>query len=303
LNIYSTNNIPERKSFSFIVVESFKGITLKLWQYLENTINKDFEDTLVIHVEKDPSEIKTAELFTSNFILSSKSELVDFYQISGVKHLAIVNSKDLMNNMTDGFYCALNRHIRNPGAIWAELSVCKLLENKTDCFNILNERITDFKDLFTFLNKGLAKDAAFELGFLYQLRGRVVYGNNLGQKLGYPTANVYIDDSRKKVPANGVYAALVCIDQKWYKSMINIGVRPTINKNDLTIEAHIFDFSKDVYGKNISIHFTERLRDEVRFPSLELLKNQIAKDENIALAALEKIETRVDIKNEYCFIR
>ena len=284
-------------------MESFKGISLKLWQYLENKIKKNFGDTLLIHFENEPYKTKTEQPFTNNFVLSSKSELVDFYQISGIKHLAIVNSKDLMNNTTGSFYCTLNQHIKKTDTIWTESSLCALLENKADCFNILSEPTTDFKHLFTLLNKGLVKEAALELGFFYQIRGKVVYGNNLGQKLGYPTANVSIDDSRKKVPANGVYVAHVCIDQKWYKSMINIGVRPTLNKNDLTIEAHIFDFSKEIYGRNISIHFTERLRDEVRFPSLELLKKQIVKDEKNALAALEKIEARVNIKNEYCFIQ
>lgn len=124
------------------------------------------------------------------------------------------------------------------------------------------------------------------LGFLYPLTGEVVYGNKIGRTLGYPTANVRPDDSGKIIPPIGVYAGWVRHNNIWYKSMINIGIRPTLDLENVTIEAHIFDFSEDIYGEEISIHFQSRIRDEMRFSSLEVLKDQLHTDQKVALQLL-----------------
>ena len=124
------------------------------------------------------------------------------------------------------------------------------------------------------------------LGFLYPLTGEVVYGNKIGRTLGYPTANVRPDDSGKIIPPIGVYAGWVRYRSTWHKSMINIGIRPTLDLENVTIEAHLFDFSDNIYGKEISIHFQTRIRDELRFSSLEVLKDQLKTDQKVALQLL-----------------
>lgn len=122
-----------------------------------------------------------------------------------------------------------------------------------------------------------------QLGYLYPLTGKVVYGNKIGRTLGFPTANLRPEDSDKIIPPMGVYAGWVKHRLNWYKTMINIGIRPTLDLENVTIEAHIFDFSQDIYEHNISIHFQTRIRDEMRFSSLDVLKKQLQKDRKTAL--------------------
>ena len=126
-----------------------------------------------------------------------------------------------------------------------------------------------------------------QLGYLYPLTGKVVYGNKIGRTMGFPTANLRPDDSYKIIPPMGVYAGWVRHRGSWYKSMINIGIRPTLDLENVTIEAHIFDFSDNIYDHEISIHFQTRIRDEMRFPSMEVLKKQLQRDQKTALHLLD----------------
>ncbi len=126
-----------------------------------------------------------------------------------------------------------------------------------------------------------------QLGYLYPLTGKVVYGNKIGRTMGFPTANLRPEESDKIIPPMGVYAGWIKHGFSWYKTMINIGIRPTLDLENVTIEAHIFNFSQDIYGHDISIHFQTRIRDEMRFPSLEVLKKQLQKDQKTALHMLE----------------
>jgi riboflavin kinase/FMN adenylyltransferase len=99
--------------------------------------------------------------------------------------------------------------------------------------------------------------------------------------MGFPTANIEIEDKYKLIAAGGVYACRVEYDGKIYHGMGNIGTRPTIGKHDFTTEVHIFDFDGDIYGKEISIYFVDRVRDERKFSGLDELKGQLEKDREV----------------------
>ncbi len=129
------------------------------------------------------------------------------------------------------------------------------------------------------LTAGHVADAANMLGRYYSLKGTVIAGAKIGRQLGYPTANISLLDAEQIVPQNGVYAIQAVIENITYNGMMNIGIRPTVsNELSLHIEAHLFDFSKDIYNKQVEIIFVERLRDEQRFPSLDALKAQLGQD-------------------------
>lgn len=117
------------------------------------------------------------------------------------------------------------------------------------------------------------------LGEDYAVEGSVVYGRQVGRKLGYPTANLAVEGNYI-IPHGGVYAGHVELaDQKVYKAMINIGHNPTLNvREDISIEAHILDFDEDIYGQNIKVSFHCYLRDEQKFNSKEALIEQLSKD-------------------------
>jgi riboflavin kinase/FMN adenylyltransferase len=119
------------------------------------------------------------------------------------------------------------------------------------------------------------------LGEPFELNGIVVSGNQIGRTIGFPTANVKLEDSVKIVPGNGVYAVEVLINShSTYKGMMNIGVKPTIDSNlEKSIEVNIFDFNQDIYGKHITIRLISRIRDEFKFSSIEELTNKLKQDE------------------------
>ena len=136
------------------------------------------------------------------------------------------------------------------------------------------------------LNEGNIRIANQLLGYEYSITGPVVGGNKIGRKIGFPTANIELQDEYKLITAIGVYACRIQYNGKLYHGMGNIGYRPTINNSDLTIEVHIFDFDLDIYGETITIFFVDRIRDEVKFENLEALKQQLKKDKKIVLKIL-----------------
>ncbi len=142
--------------------------------------------------------------------------------------------------------------------------------------------------------RGLIENANFKeaeamLGHPYVIEGRVVHGNAIGRTIGFPTANVNLH--RRVTPLKGVYAVFVDIDGKIYKGMANVGLRPTIYENKVKslLEVNIFDFSGDIYGKNIKVTFKRKIRDEEKFPDLTSLMAQIKVDAKTALYFLDNI--------------
>lgn len=128
---------------------------------------------------------------------------------------------------------------------------------------------------------GNLNEATELLGKPYTLTGTVVEGQKLGRQLGYPTANIAIDEPHKLIPPNGVYLGFVTIQNIKYKIMLNIGVRPTVDGTRQTIEAHIIDFNEDIYNQKFTLYLVQFLREEIRFNGLEALKIQLQKDESI----------------------
>lgn len=126
------------------------------------------------------------------------------------------------------------------------------------------------------------------LGKPYALCGTVVEGDKLGRIIGFPTANIAVDQPYKLVPADGVYAVKVHVEGHIYGGMMNIGNRPTVDGRRHTIEVHLFEFNNDIYHKPILIEFWSRLRNEVKFNSIEQLKLQLAQDEHDAHSILLK---------------
>ena len=130
----------------------------------------------------------------------------------------------------------------------------------------------------TALHEGKLDEAKKMLGRKFSIEGLVIKGDGKGREIGFPTAN--LDTKGLILPPNGVYAAHARLNGKSFKSVVNIGIRPTINKTSslLQVEAHLLDFNNEVYGQVIEIEFISRLRDEILFNSIEELKKQIFSD-------------------------
>jgi riboflavin kinase / FMN adenylyltransferase len=130
------------------------------------------------------------------------------------------------------------------------------------------------------LIKGDVRSAGNMLGHNFFISGSVTGGSRIGRTIGFPTANILPGHFLKILPRDGVYAVEVETAYGWFHGMLNIGIRPTVNDNPdhKTIEVHIIDFDRDIYGRQIDIHFVERIRDEMKFQSIKELKEQLIKD-------------------------
>lgn len=125
-------------------------------------------------------------------------------------------------------------------------------------------------------------------GHFYEFSGEVVHGNGIGKTIGTPTANIKLNSNEKIIPLDGVYAVVCQIKDANYKGIMNIGFKPTVDEGQKrTVEIHLFDYEKDIYGQDLRTKVIERIRDEVKFNSLEELKNQILKDNEKAKIILE----------------
>ena len=128
------------------------------------------------------------------------------------------------------------------------------------------------------LLEGNIKLANQYLGYNYTINGIVIKGNQLGRTIGFPTANIEIKEDYKLIPLNGVYIVKALINNQIVFGMMNIGTKPTVGGTSQSIEVHFFDFNDDIYDKTIEISFLERIRDEQKFESIELLKKQLSED-------------------------
>jgi riboflavin kinase/FMN adenylyltransferase len=143
------------------------------------------------------------------------------------------------------------------------------------------------------LSIGAASRAAQLLGRPYRLTGVVEGGHRVGRSLGFPTANLRVTHPEKLIPATGVYATRALLsDGASYPAMCNIGCRPTVEEGEkeITLEAHIIGFEGDLYGQILSIDFVDRLRDEVKYASLEELQAQLVCDRQATLRRLNTAE-------------
>jgi riboflavin kinase/FMN adenylyltransferase len=140
------------------------------------------------------------------------------------------------------------------------------------------------------LLEGNTELAANYLGYDYSLTGIIFKGKQLGRTIGYPTANITIEEDYKLIPNNGVYIAKSVLNGKTVFGMMNIGTRPTVDGTKQTIEINFFDFRQDLYGQKITISLLHRMRSEQKFESIDALKNQLGKDKMMAENYISKLQ-------------
>ena len=137
------------------------------------------------------------------------------------------------------------------------------------------------------LESGEIKTANEFIGNNYRLTGKVIKGSQIGRDLGFPTANIVVEESYKLIPADGAYAVKIGYQDRWHNGMLNIGFRPTVNGTTRTIETHIFDFNQNLYGQVLTIGFVEKIRGEKKFENLDALSKQLTLDRKDAMKILD----------------
>ena len=240
-------------------------------------------------------------------LLNTQEEKIELLKNCGVQHLVIIpfdkefsriSSLDFVRNilvnqigakkLVIGYdhHFGRNRegsfeHLKEFGPLYG-FDVEEIPEQDIDHIAVSSSKIR--KSLL----EGSIKPANEYLGYYYSLSGSVVKGNQRGRTIGFPTANILVDENRKLIPANGVYAAHAIVKGKKYTGMMNIGNRPTVGGGDITIEVNIFDFNEDIYGERISVNLFDKIRNEQKFESIELLKTQLLQDKETVLSLREK---------------
>jgi riboflavin kinase / FMN adenylyltransferase len=223
------------------------------------------------------------------YILNTPEEKYELLQIKGIKNIVVVPfDKDfselsaqeyISNFLVEKFHPAIivvgydHRFGNNREGNFDLLKSKDVLKNIT---------ISSTKIRAAMLEGDIEKAASY-LGYHYYFSGTVIQGNKLGRTIGYPTANLQIQDNYKLVPANGVYAVDVQLGSRNLKGMMNIGIRPTVDGTKRVIEVNIFNFDEDIYGQTLKITLKKNLRLEVKFAGLEELKAQLAKDKKHAM--------------------
>jgi riboflavin kinase/FMN adenylyltransferase len=242
---------------------------------LLNTINEKIEllekigiDNLIIH----PFDEKFAELDAEAFV---STILVDQLR---VQKIIIGYDHRFGKNRTANIDDLISFGIQYG------FEVEQISAQEIDAISISSTKIR------TALEEGNIQLANEYLGYRYFLSGTVVKGKQLGRTIGFPTANISLEEDYKLVPQNGVYIVRVEIDGKTIYGMMNIGFNPTVQGKKKTIEVHLFDFDTDIYNCKIQVAILQRIRSEKKFESVEVLKNQLNKDKTFSLDYLNQIE-------------
>lgn len=128
------------------------------------------------------------------------------------------------------------------------------------------------------LQEGNIRLANELLCYTYFLTGQVVHGDKMGRQLGYPTANLHLNDERKLIPAEGIYAVQARVGTRVFPAVMSIGFRPTFNGTDLRLEVHIFDFHEDIYDQELTVYFVDYIRSNLKFDNVDALIVQMNKD-------------------------
>lgn len=164
-----------------------------------------------------------------------------------------------------------------------QFAVKQIAEQKVDAHHLSSTQIRRY------LESGEVEQACKLLGAPYQLLAVVVEGDKRGRTIGFPTANL-LPSPEKLIPKRGVYAVDAKVDGKTFRAMMNIGVRPTLKSDSvLSLEAHLFDFDDNIYGKRLVVYFLSRLRDEQKFSSLSDLQAQLSRDKEAAQAVSSEL--------------
>ena len=147
----------------------------------------------------------------------------------------------------------------------------------------LDQKSISSTKIRTAIKDGCIELANNYLGYNFKLTGEVIKGNGIGNTLGFPTANIKIENKHKITPKEGVYAVNVYHSKKKYGGMLNIGNKPTFNQKEQSIEVHIFNFNQTIYSELITIEFLKRIRSEKKFNSIDELKHQLSLDKIASL--------------------
>jgi len=312
LNIFHSINEFHSDKKTIVTIGTFDGVHLGhaaiLKKLTQNTQNETFESTVLTFfphprmVLQGKSDLK---------LLNTINEKIELLEKIGIDNLII--------HPFDEKFAELNAEAFVSTILVDQLRVQKIIIGYDHRFG--KNRTANIDDLISFgaqygfeveqisaqeideisisstkirtaLEEGDIQLANEYLGYSYFLSGTVVKGKQLGRTIGFPTANISLEEDYKLVPQNGVYVVQAEIDCKTIYGMMNIGFNPTVQGKQKTIEVHLFDFDTDIYNRKIQVAILQRIRSEKKFESIELLTKQLEEDRNFSRNYLQNLENK-----------
>ena len=217
-----------------------------------------------------------AVAFDKGFASQSAETYIKEFLVKNFNPRTIITGYDhRFGNNREGDYHLLEKEGAKLGFAVREIP-CHVVEEIT----ISSTRIREA------LKGGNIKLANHLLGYDYRLEGLVIEGKKLGRQIGFATANIILD-KEKLIPANGVYAVRVGLEGKLFNGMMNIGNRPTVGGTTRNIEVHIIDFQENIYGRKLQVALVDKLREEIKFNSIEELRLQLIADREKTMFVLK----------------
>ena len=274
--LHRLNAIAKQKNLESALLTFFPHPRMVLQQNqdlkLINTIEERknlLADTEIDHLIIEPFTIDFSRLTAEEYI---KNYLVDYLNakviIVGYDHRFGRNRKANIENLKE-FARAY------------DFEVVEISKQDIDDVAISSTKIRKA------INNGDIHLANLYLSTPFMLSGTIVKGKQIGKTIGYPTANLKIAEDYKIIPKNGVYVVRSIIHGEVFYGMMNIGVNPTVDGKDETVEVHFFELHQDIYGEKIEINVLDRIRDEKKFESVNHLKSQLEKDKLFALGVVQ----------------
>lgn len=286
-----------KKDRRIISVGNFDGLHIAhriIIDFIKEYAEKEKLTPMIFTFENHPREFFSGNLVPKLLLNDEKTELLEslgievFFRKFDTEFANLSAEDFILNELISKFNMNIlvigDDHKFGKGRLCGSECVEKLSAKykfgfyQLDSVYVQGQRVSSSAIREHLLN-GNIKMANQMIGHKYFIRGKVVEGNKLGRKIGFPTANINVDP-QKLLPQNGVYACMAIVDGVKYPAMLNIGYKPTVSKQDVvSVEVHIIDFEGDLYSKNIEVRFYYKIRDEKKFENIEHLKQQLKKDE------------------------
>lgn len=283
-------HIPKSGSHSpcALTIGNYDGIHLGHQDLINELLNKSKNTKLesaIMIFEPHPREFFTPKDAPSR--ITSLREKIEYFQSKKIDRVYVIKFDKKFSNMSgDNFISILKKQISARAILVGEdfrfgsnreFGINDLLKSNVETTIVKETKKNNKRVSSTQIREALSSGdlilAKALLGRDYCISGKVIYGDQRGRQIGFPTANIHMFHNRP--PIKGVFA--VKLDDKF--GVANLGTRPTINGiSKLQLEVHILNFSKDLYGQHVHITFLKKIRDEVKFKSIEALKVQIKKD-------------------------
>ena len=265
--------------------DNLKSIVLTFFPHPRTVLNPDFTLKLINTIEERTRLFEKSEIdilithpFDKNFSELSPDQFVKNILVNKLKIKKILIGYDhrFGKNRTAGF-----KDLKIFGLKYG-FEVIEISVEEKNKVSISSTKIRNS------IIEGDIKTAKSYLGYDFSLKGEVVNGNAIGRTIGFPTANLNINQDYKLIPKNGVYLIRTILEGKKVHGMMNIGVKPTLKSKDTSIEVNLFDWSGDLYGKVIEVFILYYIREEKKFDSLIKLGNQIKLDKKTCIKLIKE---------------